>query len=243
MANILLFVDPMMDRCEETAKKTGRSVLCWLKSVRLQSSYPKPFTLVRQSSTFAFRIYRADSPILRKTIDVQLRKKTLTSLDKIWQDDCWETVKDGCSTTNESNIGTCSRPATTSVRMEESDNGKDSLFIGGEDDYNMEEYATTDEEDDAEDEEELDGGDGDGSSSVDWDSDTKVGPDEQYIRNEPTGQQRGDMDYKSGDAGPYGIVTPTDTVLELLLGVCISLRREHPIDGRSSVRYQDLKTG
>jgi hypothetical protein len=32
IATFLKLVDGMMDRCEETARKTSRNVLCWLRS-------------------------------------------------------------------------------------------------------------------------------------------------------------------------------------------------------------------
>ncbi|KAF5701738.1 telomere-associated helicase [Fusarium mundagurra] len=50
IAALVKLVDPMLDRREETARETGRSILCWLRSTRALSTYLKPFTLVRHPS-------------------------------------------------------------------------------------------------------------------------------------------------------------------------------------------------
>ncbi|KJZ69387.1 hypothetical protein HIM_11226 [Hirsutella minnesotensis 3608] len=56
IAAIVSFLDTMLDRCEETVKKTSRNILCWLRSTRPLSSYQKPFTLVQlDSSTKKYR--------------------------------------------------------------------------------------------------------------------------------------------------------------------------------------------
>ncbi|KAH7205222.1 hypothetical protein BKA60DRAFT_466736 [Fusarium oxysporum] len=46
IAAILVAVDVVMDRCEQTAQTTSRSLLCWLRSVRPHGCYAKPFTFV-----------------------------------------------------------------------------------------------------------------------------------------------------------------------------------------------------
>ncbi|KAH7248269.1 hypothetical protein B0J15DRAFT_401139, partial [Fusarium solani] len=51
IALILDLEDFVIDQCEYTAKKTSRSILCWLKSTCPLPSYPKPFTLMRLPST------------------------------------------------------------------------------------------------------------------------------------------------------------------------------------------------
>ncbi|KAH6881156.1 hypothetical protein B0T10DRAFT_518875 [Thelonectria olida] len=44
-------LDRAMDRCEETARKTSRGILSWLRSSRALSCYTKPFTFVSSPST------------------------------------------------------------------------------------------------------------------------------------------------------------------------------------------------
>ncbi|KJK73483.1 hypothetical protein H634G_11276 [Metarhizium anisopliae BRIP 53293] len=251
IAQILRLFDPMMDRCEETAKKTSRNVLCWLKSVRLQSSYPKPFTLVRQPSStrkyrvtfkkalaFVFRIYRLDPSIVRKTIDVQLRKRTLVLLDRIWHDDYWKTVQEDCSRTNNASTGTSSSPAAPGVHAGDSGSSELGLDSGDEDDCETEQYTTADEEDCADDEEELDDDDDDdddnGGSSVDCEDDMNVDLSEQHNIIERSAQQTTDVDDKGGHARSEDSVNPYEAILELLFGVCISLCKEHPIDSHPS---------
>ncbi len=43
IAHLLSLVNPMMERCDETVRKTSRNLLSWLKSVRPLSSSPDPF--------------------------------------------------------------------------------------------------------------------------------------------------------------------------------------------------------
>ncbi|KAH8750132.1 hypothetical protein F5882DRAFT_488086, partial [Hyaloscypha sp. PMI_1271] len=71
IALLMVTVDHMLDRCEETMQHTGRTILCWLRSTKPQTCYPKPFTLVALKSSkkkyrqllkrffaFTFRAYR-----------------------------------------------------------------------------------------------------------------------------------------------------------------------------------------
>ncbi|KAJ9412792.1 hypothetical protein QL093DRAFT_2570444 [Fusarium oxysporum] len=46
IAAILEALDVLLDRCEETACKTSRSILCWLRSMHALACYLKPFILV-----------------------------------------------------------------------------------------------------------------------------------------------------------------------------------------------------
>ena len=252
IAQILRLFDPMMDRCEETAKKTSRNVLCWLKSVRLQSSYPKPFTLVRQPSStrkyraifkqalaFVFRIYRLDPTILRKIIDVQLRKRTLVLLDRIWHDNYWQTVQEDCSRTYNAGAGTSSSSTAPSVHAGDSGSGELGLDSGDDDSSEIDQYTTADEEDCADDEEDLyeddDDNDNDnGGSSIDCEDDMNVDLSEQHNIIERSAQQARDVDGRGGHAKPDDNVNPCETILELLFGVCISLCKEHPIDSHPS---------
>ena len=46
IASLMTAVDCILNRCEETVQHTGRTLLCWLRSTKPHTCYPKPFTLV-----------------------------------------------------------------------------------------------------------------------------------------------------------------------------------------------------
>ncbi|KAJ3499435.1 hypothetical protein NLG97_g323 [Lecanicillium saksenae] len=50
IAQLLALVNPMMERCDETVRRTSRNLRYWLKSVRPNTSSPEPFNLVRLPS-------------------------------------------------------------------------------------------------------------------------------------------------------------------------------------------------
>ncbi|KEY74880.1 hypothetical protein S7711_09670 [Stachybotrys chartarum IBT 7711] len=60
MTGILQAIDAVLDQCKETVRRTSHNILCWLKSTRPQSSYPKPFSLVHHDSTT--KKYHWDGP-------------------------------------------------------------------------------------------------------------------------------------------------------------------------------------
>ncbi|RKK62815.1 hypothetical protein BFJ69_g16984 [Fusarium oxysporum] len=103
IAVLVKLVDPMLDRCEETARKTGRSILCWLRSTRALSTYPKPFTLVRHPSSMkkyrllfkkflcmVFRLYRMSSSARRRVAGLRWSGKQSGFLDAIWNHESWK---------------------------------------------------------------------------------------------------------------------------------------------------------
>ncbi|KAJ9419471.1 hypothetical protein QL093DRAFT_2591076 [Fusarium oxysporum] len=51
IAAILEVLDALLDRYEETARNTSRSILCWLRSTHALAGYPKPFILVYHPSS------------------------------------------------------------------------------------------------------------------------------------------------------------------------------------------------
>ncbi|CAM1507683.1 Fc.00g073240.m01.CDS01 [Cosmosporella sp. VM-42] len=102
IAGIACLVDVLMDRCEETAQKTNRNVLCWLRSNRPHSSYPKPFMLVRQRATrqryrrlwkrllaFVLRVYRLDADTQKSIVGVRLRSRLRATLERLWAHPSW----------------------------------------------------------------------------------------------------------------------------------------------------------
>ncbi|KHO10564.1 hypothetical protein MAA_11836 [Metarhizium robertsii ARSEF 23] len=57
---------------------------------------------------------------------------------------------------------------------------------------------------------------------------------EQHNINERSSQQTSDVDCSGGHARSHGSVNSSETILELLFGVCISLCKERPIDSQPS---------
>ncbi|EGU73397.1 hypothetical protein FOXB_16094, partial [Fusarium oxysporum f. sp. conglutinans Fo5176] len=96
IACLVRLVDVVMSRCEETARKTSRHILCWLRSNQASSIYGKPFTLVQSSSTSKYwlllkrclamvcRIYRLHPDRRIKVAGLALSRKQLQFLDAIW---------------------------------------------------------------------------------------------------------------------------------------------------------------
>lgn len=92
LVSLVAGVDRMLDRCEETMLHTSRSLLCWLRSTKPQTCYPKPFALVslKASKTkyrryfkrfiaFAFRAYRMP-PDARRLLKIRFKKKERAQL-------------------------------------------------------------------------------------------------------------------------------------------------------------------
>ena len=90
LASLVAAVDRMLDRCENTMLHTSRSFLCWLRSTKPQTCYPKLFTLVslKASKTkyrryfkrfiaFAFRAYRMP-PDARRLAEIRFKKRELS---------------------------------------------------------------------------------------------------------------------------------------------------------------------
>ncbi|KAH6953953.1 hypothetical protein BKA56DRAFT_707727 [Ilyonectria sp. MPI-CAGE-AT-0026] len=95
-------VDIIFDKCEETARHTSRSLLCWLRSPQLQSCQPKPFKLIVQNSsrqrywrlwkrllTFIFRGYRMPASIRNKGLNLRLGSAIMQQLNTIWDHESW----------------------------------------------------------------------------------------------------------------------------------------------------------
>ncbi|KAH7112034.1 hypothetical protein EDB81DRAFT_628075, partial [Dactylonectria macrodidyma] len=104
LTTMLGLVDKLLDRCEETTRKTSRNILCWLRSTRSGASYPKPFTLVRHPAStkkyrwfwkrallFVFRAHRLDSAVREKMTGIRLKRKLTALLEEAWDHPFWMT--------------------------------------------------------------------------------------------------------------------------------------------------------
>ncbi|KAJ0122860.1 hypothetical protein HZ326_31556 [Fusarium oxysporum f. sp. albedinis] len=96
IACLVRVVDVMISRCEETARRTSRHMLCWLRSTQASSIYSKPFTLVQPTSSTKYRlllkrclamilrIYRLPHDKRLQVTGLALNRKQLQFLNAIW---------------------------------------------------------------------------------------------------------------------------------------------------------------
>ena len=95
-------VDHILDRCEDTMLHTGRTLLCWLRSTKPQTCYPKPFALVALDSSkkkyrqllkrffaFVFRAFRIPVGVRHRLLGIRFRKKQIRQMRIIWEHRAW----------------------------------------------------------------------------------------------------------------------------------------------------------
>lgn len=105
IALLMVAVDHMLDRCEETMQHTGCTTLCWLRSTKPQTCYPKPFTLVALKSSkkkyrqiwkrclaLTFRSYRMPADARRRLTGIRFKKEQLRQMRAIWDHKAWSDV-------------------------------------------------------------------------------------------------------------------------------------------------------
>ena len=104
IACILSAMDPVLDRCENTACHTSRSLLCWVQSRKISSCTNKEFALVAEKSsrqwyrtlwkrflTFVIRGCRLDEQSRHET-NLVASVRNLALLDKLWEHRIWDFV-------------------------------------------------------------------------------------------------------------------------------------------------------
>ncbi|KAK7592052.1 hypothetical protein V3481_006687 [Fusarium oxysporum f. sp. vasinfectum] len=92
----------VMDRCEQTARTTSRSLLCWLRSVRPHGCYAKPFTFVGKAASrrkyirllkrfvaLIFRAYRLPADIRQRQAGIRFKKSQLRLISALWNHEAW----------------------------------------------------------------------------------------------------------------------------------------------------------
>ncbi|KAL6789470.1 hypothetical protein GGI42DRAFT_367014 [Trichoderma sp. SZMC 28013] len=207
---LLKLVDVMMDRCEETVKQTSRNILCWLKGTRLLSTYPKPFSLVRQPSStkkyrllfkkallLVFRVYRMSSSVREKLTGIRLRKRLVEA--KVGDMDDYD------------NIGGMHRQDPTFM---EDDGEAYDLELDIED---IEEVS----------DEDVDGGE-DEDDNTDYSEYT--GDEMEEMDNNNTNNERSGGAYETFENDANG----SNELQELLFGLSLALCNERPIDSQPS---------
>jgi hypothetical protein len=95
----------MLDRCEEILRRTGRSLLCWLRSTKPDTCYPKLFTpvalevskkkyrqLFKRFVAFKFRAFYMPPDLRRQLTGIRFTKKQLQQLEVMWEHKAWGEV-------------------------------------------------------------------------------------------------------------------------------------------------------
>ncbi|KAM6506734.1 hypothetical protein FALCPG4_018851 [Fusarium falciforme] len=227
IASLVRLADVMMDRCEETVRKTSRHVLCWLRSTQTSSIYSKPFTLVQQASSsgkyrlllkrclaMVFRLYRMPPDTRMQAAGLALNKKQLQFLDAIW---AYEAVGDSAALEKLAGKyrGSARRGQTAAGHGEyRQDQDED-------DEGNLEE----DEEDEEDDEEEKDDDD-------DEDNDDKEDEDGEFTTWMNDLGEISDDEIIDEEAGAGAARGSPEELVELLFGLTLALATQPVIDGQ-----------
>jgi hypothetical protein len=102
LGQIAQAVDRLFDRCEETVKRTGHPILCWLRSRHARSTFSKPFQLVGRPSTryryrrlwkrflwLALRVYRLPAAVRQAVLNLHLTAAQQEAMRQLWDDGWW----------------------------------------------------------------------------------------------------------------------------------------------------------
>ncbi|KAF5261492.1 hypothetical protein FOXYS1_7818, partial [Fusarium oxysporum] len=111
IAAILVAVDMVMDRCEQTARTTSRNLLCWLRSVRPHGCYAKPFTFVSKAASrtkyirllkrfiaMVFRAFCLPTDVCRRRAGIRFKRSQIKAIAAIWNHCIWD--QHGATTLN-----------------------------------------------------------------------------------------------------------------------------------------------
>lgn len=164
IALLLVAVDRVLDRYEETMQHTGRTLLCWLRSTKPQTCYPKPFTLVGLKSSqrknrqlwkrffaFVFRASRMSVDARRHLTGIRFKRGQLRQIRAIWDHQAWTNVDLAQGRWPASRDG----GENSGARPENNDEDDDEI---GEEDENEADEGEGEEEEEEEIESSLEGG-------------------------------------------------------------------------------------
>ncbi|CAG1963292.1 unnamed protein product [Fusarium graminearum] len=111
IAAILVAVDMVMDRCEQTARTISRNLLCWLRSVRPYGCYAKPFTFVSKAASrtkyiwllkrfiaMVFHAFCLPTDIYRRCASIRFKRSQIKAIAAIWNHCIWD--QHGATTLN-----------------------------------------------------------------------------------------------------------------------------------------------
>ncbi|KAH6881151.1 hypothetical protein B0T10DRAFT_411363 [Thelonectria olida] len=221
IAALITAVDVVMDRCEQTARTTSRSLLCWLRSVRPHGCYAKPFTFVGKAASrrkyirllkrfvaMVFRAYRLPADIRQRRAGIRFKKPQLRLISALWNHEIW-TQHDALTEGFWQSIKLSDGVDVQAEWDEESVNGEELH----DDENNSDNESSVMESDDSE----VD----------DMDEEEEESEGEDYEENE---DQSGEIDVM-GDSG--GETPPLiEEALELLFGLIMAFSTEEVMDGR-----------
>ena len=215
----------MLDRCEETMQHTGRTLLCWLRSTKPQTCYPKPFTLVALKSSkkkyrqllkrffvLIFRCYRIPVNTRHRLTGIRFKKEQLRQIRAIWEHRVW----------SDGDLAQGRWPRS----RDRGEGSRGNVGDEGGEEEGEEEGEAMSEEDDEEVDEEEDGEDDEeteacvhGELGEESDDDLSVG------------QRSEDEDGKNQQNNTTSAV---DELLELVFQLSITFSTEEFIDGQPS---------
>ncbi|KAK2470345.1 hypothetical protein H9L39_17962 [Fusarium oxysporum f. sp. albedinis] len=103
IAAILVAVNMVMDRCEQTARTTSRNLLCWLRSVRPLGCYAKPFTFVSKAASrtkyirllkpfiaMVFHAFCLPTDVCRRRAGIRFKRSQIKAIAAIWNHCIWD---------------------------------------------------------------------------------------------------------------------------------------------------------
>lgn len=103
ITQLMAALDRAFDRCEDTMRRTGHPILCWLNSGSRNRFYQKPFGFLGRAATrqryrrlfqrvipFIFRAYNLTPAARKSALGVQFTKRQLKELRMVWNDEAWD---------------------------------------------------------------------------------------------------------------------------------------------------------
>ncbi|KAJ3454047.1 hypothetical protein MRS44_018679 [Fusarium solani] len=221
---LITAVDVVMDRCEQTARTTGRSLLCWLRSVRPHGCYAKPFTFVGKAASrrkyirllkrfvaMVFRAYRLPAGIRQRQAGIRFKKSQLRLISALWNHEAW-TQHDALT-----------EQLWRSMKLSDGANIEVDWDIESTD---GEENREDEDEDDSDDQSSAMGSDD--SETDDMNDEEEESEGEDHDQNEDQNGKTSAMRDSGGEKTPPWI----EEVLEFLFGLIMAFCTEEVMDGR-----------
>ncbi|KAH7190970.1 hypothetical protein BKA60DRAFT_663576, partial [Fusarium oxysporum] len=224
---LITAVDLVMSRCEQTARTTSRSLLCWLRSVRPHGCYAKPFTFVGKTASrrkyirllkrfvaMIFRAYRLPAGIRQHQAGIRFKKSQLRLISVLWNHEGW-TQHDALN-----------EQLWRSMKLSD---GADVEVDRDVESTDGEEGCEDEDEDDSDDESSVVGAeDSETDDMDDEDDEDDESEEEDHGRNEDQSRKNKAMRSSGGEEVPPW----AEEVLELLFGLIMAFCTEEVMDGR-----------
>ncbi|KAJ0139660.1 hypothetical protein HZ326_17414 [Fusarium oxysporum f. sp. albedinis] len=224
---LFMAVDMVMDRCEQTARTTSRSLLCWLRSVRPHGCYAKPFTFVGKAASrrkyirllkrfvaLVFRAYRLPADIRQRRAGIRFKKSQLRLISALWNHEAW------------AQHDALNEQLWRSMKLSD---GADVEIDRDVESTDGEEDCEDEDEDDSDDESSVVGAeDSETDDMDDEDDEDDESEEEDHGRNEDQSRKNKAMRSSGGEEVPPW----AEEVLELLFGLIMAFCTEEVMDGR-----------